>query len=204
VSIVPLLINLVSAAFCLGCSAFFHLYFVRSEKMADVLSRLDYGGISVLIFGSACPVIVYGFSCEGEFLQRWLWLAAQALLCGTCFVVTLIKQFDKPKFRPLRAGLFIFAGLAIIGAFTALNINPNANKIGVFPWIFGAGGAVYITGAVIYAMRVPERCTPGRYDLCGASHQIFHFAVLGGCAIHFWQNYELFNERQVFECPMRP
>jgi adiponectin receptor len=94
VSIAPLLVNLASAAFCLGCSAIFHLYFVRSAKIADVLSRLDYGGISVLIFGSAVPVISYGFSCEAENTQRWLWLAAQGILCGTCFVVTLIKQFD--------------------------------------------------------------------------------------------------------------
>lgn len=31
VTIIPLMVNLFSAAFCLGCSAFFHLYYVKSE-----------------------------------------------------------------------------------------------------------------------------------------------------------------------------
>ena len=49
------------------------------------------------------------------------------------------------------------------------------------PWLIG--GFVYIGGALIYGFRIPERCFPYRFDLVGASHQIFHVAVLGGFAI---------------------
>ena len=66
VSIAPLLISIASACFCLGCSAVFHLYYVQSPSLSDILSRLDYGGISVLIFGSALPIIYYSFACEPE------------------------------------------------------------------------------------------------------------------------------------------
>lgn len=38
------------------------------------------------------------------------------------------------------------------------------------PYLEGFGGAIYIGGAVMYALRVPERCKPGHFDLCGASH----------------------------------
>lgn len=67
---------------------------------------------------------------------------------------------------------------------------------------YALGGYVYIQGAVLYVLRVPERCKPGRFDLCGASHQLFHLAVLMGCGIHFWQNCLLFKERETFECPV--
>jgi hypothetical protein len=94
VSIAPLLTNIASAWFCLGCSAIFHLYYVKSPFFSDVLSRLDYGGISVLIFGSSFPIIYYSFACQPENLQRWIWVGLIAALAIGCFISTLIKKFD--------------------------------------------------------------------------------------------------------------
>ncbi|MFM7851751.1 MAG: hemolysin III family protein [Flammeovirgaceae bacterium] len=53
----------MSAFFCLGSSFIFHLCFIRSEIILKVLSRLDYGGISILIMGTAYPPIMYIFAC---------------------------------------------------------------------------------------------------------------------------------------------
>jgi adiponectin receptor len=51
-------------------------------------------------------------------------------------------------------------------------------------WMLAQGG-LYVLGAVIYACRVPERWAPGRFDLVGSSHQIFHVLVLCAAATHF-------------------
>lgn len=48
-----------------------------------------------------------------------------------------------------------------------------------------AGGACYIFGAILYAARIPEKLSPGRFDLIGSSHQIFHFFVLAGSYCHY-------------------
>jgi adiponectin receptor len=45
-------------------------------------------------------------------------------------------------------------------------------------------GALYIIGAGLYASRTPERKWPGRFDVFGASHQIFHLLVLAAAAVH--------------------
>lgn len=45
-------------------------------------------------------------------------------------------------------------------------------------------GALYISGAAIYAARIPEKWNPGRYDLYGSSHQIFHFLVVAAAGTH--------------------
>jgi adiponectin receptor len=45
-------------------------------------------------------------------------------------------------------------------------------------------GALYIAGAGIYAARVPERLAPGRFDVLGCSHQIFHGLVLLAAGVH--------------------
>lgn len=48
-----------------------------------------------------------------------------------------------------------------------------------------AGGACYIFGAILYAARIPEKLSPGRFDLIGSSHQIFHMFVLAGSYCHY-------------------
>ncbi|KAK6538749.1 hypothetical protein TWF694_010322 [Orbilia ellipsospora] len=47
-----------------------------------------------------------------------------------------------------------------------------------------AEGVAYIVGALLYAARVPERWKPGKFDIIGASHQIFHILVLVGAGCH--------------------
>ena len=51
---------------------------------------------------------------------------------------------------------------------------------------------VYITGAVIYASQVPEKWFPGLFDYVGGSHNIWHFAVLGGILFHYFAMMEFF------------
>jgi adiponectin receptor len=45
-------------------------------------------------------------------------------------------------------------------------------------------GVLYISGAAIYAARVPEKWSPGKYDIWGSSHQIFHVLVVLAAGSH--------------------
>jgi predicted membrane channel-forming protein YqfA (hemolysin III family) len=66
--------------------------------------------------------------------------------------------------------MFICAGLSIIVVFIAIRISPNAYKIKTDGVWFSVGGIAYVSGALIYVFRLPERISPGRFDFCGASH----------------------------------
>lgn len=66
--------------------------------------------------------------------------------------------------------MFIFAGLAIIAVFIALLAVPNDFKMPTAIWGYLLGGVLYIVGAIQYILRVPERCRPGKFDMCGSSH----------------------------------
>jgi len=59
----PLIVHILSALFCLGASAAFHLFQVLSVKTSNFLITLDYGGICILIMGSSIPFIQYVFAC---------------------------------------------------------------------------------------------------------------------------------------------
>ena len=63
---------------------------------------------------------------------------------------------------------------------------------------------VYVLGAVVYAARIPEKYLPGWFDYFGGSHNLWHFAVLGGIAFHYAAMSEMFSgayERAAAECP---
>jgi adiponectin receptor len=60
-------------------------------------------------------------------------------------------------------------------------------------------GALYITGAGIYAARVPERLAPGSFDIWGSSHQIFHIFVLAAAWSHFVGLAQAFDHRHLGE-----
>lgn len=62
------------------------------------------------------------------------------------------------------------AGLSLIAVFIAIRCWANDYKIKTDVGTFAVGGAVYIFGALLYVIRIPERCAPGKFDKCGASH----------------------------------
>lgn len=96
----------------------------------------------------------------------------------------------------LSAGIpFIFSAVA---QSHNIYINPGVN---VVP--YALGGAIYIGGAIIYACRFPERWFPGKFDLFGQSHNIFHIAVIVGASLHFSEAMSLYLNRQEFACPIK-
>mmetsp|Transcript_22448 Transcript_22448/g.24976 ORF Transcript_22448/g.24976 Transcript_22448/m.24976 type:complete len:92 (+) Transcript_22448:429-704(+) len=91
----------------------------------------------------------------------------------------MIPAFDTPKFRPFRALLFVFLGVTSSYPLIQFIFFRSPLTMAIFPSFYWAlGGAVYIFGAFVYAIRFPEKWYPGRFDLCGHSHNLWHGFVL--------------------------
>jgi adiponectin receptor len=56
-------------------------------------------------------------------------------------------------------------------------------------------GALYISGAALYAARVPEKIWPGQFDIFGSSHQIFHVFVLAAAGTHLYGLVQAFHAK---------
>lgn len=155
--------------------------------------------------GSSYPPIIYVFCCQPVLWYRDFFLILITVTSTICFVITMLPQANQASWRPFRALIFVLLGLSagipfIFAASTTTNaawINPKNN---VVP--YAVGGAVYIGGAIIYALRIPERWVAKKFDMVGQSHNIFHVAVIIGAAIHFNEAMNLFLERQEFSCPL--
>jgi adiponectin receptor len=108
----PLIVFAISACFCLGSSAAFHLFQIHSKFLNEFLSRLDYGGICLLIMGSSYPPIFYPFACEEVYGARNFFLALITFTCSAAFIACMLPAMAKPEWRGVRGSLFILLGIS--------------------------------------------------------------------------------------------
>lgn len=171
-------------ATCLGLSAAFHTLKSHSHTIATFGNKLDYLGIVVLIVTSMVSLTHYAFN-DRHGLRALFWTIT-GVLGAACATVSLSSKFRTPDWRPVRAAMFVAFGLS--GALPVLwclytdGTDETWNRFGL-GWLL-AEAALYIGGAGIYAARIPERFTPGKYDYFGHSHQIFHVMVVLAAICH--------------------
>ena len=146
---------------CLLFSTMFHLWFVKSQRIQSLLSRFDYSGIAILITGSTFPLIEYGFACYPYL--KYMYLSVISTLCIIALVITFMPNSDKPNYRRLRGIMFIVVGL-LAGAPAGHSAIAQDPEILVHLFYWALGGVAYVSGALLYVARIPERCAPGRFD----------------------------------------
>ncbi|KAJ1433567.1 AdipoR/hemeolysin-III-related [Sesbania bispinosa] len=178
----PWFVFLAGGMGCLACSSISHLLACHSKGFSLFFWRLDYAGISLMIVGSFFAPIYYAFFCNPYALIFYL---TSISVLGVLAIITLLApSLSTPRFRPLRASLFLSMGFS--------GVIPAAHAIALQwgqPHVLAAMGyelamaILYATGAGFYIARIPERWKPGAFDIAGHSHQIFHvFVVLGALA----------------------
>ena len=82
-------------------------------------------------------------------------------------IVSLWDKFGTPRYRPYRALVFIVFGLSGIAPATHYAIQNGWEKSineAAMGWLVFMG-FLYITGALLYAFRIPERFFPGKVDI---------------------------------------
>ncbi|BHF61275.1 Adiponectin receptor protein 2 [Sparganum proliferum] len=174
------------AVVCLGFSCLFHTLCCHSVKVARFANKLDYAGIAILTIGSFIPFLYYTFYCG-----KWQMIFYTALICVlgmAAILVSMIDKFATPRFRGLRAGVFI--GLGLSGVIPAMHYTivagwESAVNDASLGWLI-LMAVLYIGGALLYAFRIPERLVPGCFDLWFQSHQIFHVLVVAAALVHYY------------------
>ncbi|KRK04065.1 adiponectin receptor protein isoform X2 [Drosophila yakuba] len=197
----------IGAIVCLGFSFAFHTLSCHSVEMGRLFSKLDYCGIALLIMGSFVPWLYYGFYCHYQ--PKVIYLSVVSILGILSIVVSLWDKFSEPSLRPLRAGVFMSFGLS--GVIPAIHYSIMEGWFSQMSraslgWLI-LMGLLYILGALLYALRVPERWFPGKFDIWGQSHQIFHILVIAAAFVHYHGISEMAMYRVMYsECtvPIEP
>ena len=192
----PLFIFLISAILCLTFSATFHLIGCVSKTYHRILSRFDYGGISLLVAGSCFPPYYYFFYCEKKFCIFYLIFIS--IFGITTFCLSLTNNFNSPKMRGFRGKLFLIFG--ITAGIPIIHLRIVGNKLNGYDpdlrflnWYLG--GITYIIGGIIYITRFPEIKYPGKFDFFGSSHQLFHIFVVIAAIFHYFGSLDAYYSR---------
>lgn len=140
-----------------------------SKRWEDLLQRLDYTAIYLMIAGTYTPVCLLGLAGPmGRGIVALQWSLA---------AIGIVTTFAWPKAPDwVRVVLYLVMGwmaLPLIGPLTA-----SLGSAGVA--LVVAGGLAYTLGTVIYATGRPDPW-PDRFG----SHGIWHLFVLAGAALHF-------------------
>jgi len=92
-----------------------------------------------------------------------------------------------------RVAFYIALGATGFAPVIQLNLTRGAEWSTYFYAPVMKSVVVYMVGAIIYASKLPENLLPGWFDYVGGSHNIWHFAVLGGILFHYTAMQSLFS-----------
>lgn len=169
----PLYVFLAGACTCLLISAVCHTLCCVSRRVNAKIWRVDYSGICLLIAGSFYPPVSYSFTCHPRWRVFYLGLISAAA-CAT-LTMCLADRFAGPSWRAARALTFsALGGFGIVPilhqSFFLWSPAPMPRRLGQAVLWELLMGVLYLSGAYLYARRIPERFRPGAFDYFFHSH----------------------------------
>jgi adiponectin receptor len=192
-----------AACKCLVCSTIWHtMNGIANLKVMERFACVDYTGISFLIAASIMTIEYAAFYCEPA--SRWTYMILTFTLGIGGVILPWHPTFNRPDMSWAR--VIFYSSLALTGfaPFVQLSYARGVTWCLYFYAPVLKSLLAYGLGAFIYASQIPERWCPGWFDYCGASHNIWHMAVLGGILFHYLAMQELFAGafvRAQGECP---
>jgi adiponectin receptor len=180
-----------AACKCLVCSTMWHtMNSVADQTLMERFACVDYTGISLLIAASIVTTEYTAFYCEP--VSRWIYMTATATLGLGGVILPWHPTFNRSDMAWTRVAFYVTLGATGFAPVLQLNMTRGS----AWAWEFYApitkSITVYLVGAFVYASRVPERWYPGAFDYIGGSHNLWHFAVLGGILFHYVAMQEFF------------
>ena len=156
---------------------------ISSPTLLDRFVCVDYTGISLLVAASIMTTEYTAFYCEP--ISRWTYMVLTTLLGIGGVILPWHPTFNRHDMAWARVGFYVSLAATGFIPIAQLILTRGPMWAMYFYAPITKSVLVYLIGAVLYAGKVPERFFPGWFDYCGASHNIWHLAVLGGIVFHY-------------------
>ncbi|PWI64979.1 hypothetical protein PCL_08338 [Purpureocillium lilacinum] len=166
------------AEVCLILSALYHLLQPHSHRVELLWHTMDLLGIVSAAVGTITSGIYYVFPCEAN-LRKLHW--AIAFIAGSLTgILCLAPWLKTSRWRKVKVAAFLVFGsssfIPLIHGTLRYGLEYMLQYSGMKWYLLEL--AVYSIGVSLYMLRLPERLAPGKFDIWGSSHQIFHVAVM--------------------------
>lgn len=140
-----------------------------SPRVTDVLRRIDHVNIFLLIAGTYTPV---------SFALEPFWRNVIIISMWVCTAIAIgihVVWINAPRW--LYTVVYIVFGIYGVAYMYLFWVSPAAGPAVVV--LLAAGGACYIAGAIVYALRHPDP-----WPRIFGFHEIFHCGTVAGYACH--------------------
>jgi adiponectin receptor len=182
-----------AACKCLVCSTLWHaMSSICNQTLMEKFACVDYTGISLLVAASIMTTEYTAFYCEP--VSRWTYMGLTFVLgvCGT--ILPWHPTFNRADMSWARVGFYVSLAATGFLPIAQLTYERGWQETVHFYSPITKSIMVYLIGALMYAAKIPERFLPGWFDYVGGSHNIWHFAVLGGILYHYVAMQSFFGE----------
>ncbi|XP_071850661.1 membrane progestin receptor gamma-like [Apostichopus japonicus] len=169
---------LISCCIYLLTSSWAHLFSCMSEWFRHVCFFLDYGALSVYSFG--CALVYSHYVFPTDYMGTWLHRAfiPLAFINGGCCTMLacssrLMHEGRLRKLFRMLAFMLPYFCCSVPLLYRLAFCQGSECEAESFPSHRRQFCWAFLTG-FLYASHFPERLAPGRFDIVGHSHQIFH------------------------------
>ena len=165
-------------------SAIAHIFNTMSDRARHICFFMDYVGLGLYVLGSAIAYRAYVFPpalMDTTYAHVYLYVAAAfgvASLVSACETRFMAHGFYKKALRMVSFGIpYHFVSIPIMHRI----ILCSAEECGWFALLYHKRQFVFgFLAAFLYGTHMPERLFPGRFDIIGHSHQLFHVCSVMG------------------------
>ncbi|KAJ3494919.1 hypothetical protein NLG97_g3764 [Lecanicillium saksenae] len=193
---------IVTASICYGISALYHTLANHSYAVDHLCHRLDMLGIGIFIIGDIVLGVYLIFRCE-TILRNIYW--SMIVVLGALTIVTNIHpKLQGHRYRFMRAMAFVATVLSVaaplIHGLKIFGLDLMNKK--AFSYTMVAKLGCLLSGTTVYAMRIPERWWPGKFDMCN-SHSFMHMFVVSAAVVQMIGYLEAFDYAYLhITCPI--
>lgn len=181
-----------------SCSFLYHLLCAHSEEVCNYFAKLDYFGIILLVVTQSIGLYHFGFYFSLG--TKSVYTSVYIIIVCLSFVMILSERFNTPALLALRVGVFF--SLCLWNIIPVIHLCLLNGLWTVFvSWHILSIAIVPACGTVIYMTRFPESVAPGRFDVWGSSHQLWHIAAAIEPAVYFYcfvQNTILYHLSEIY------
>ncbi len=178
----PLLCFWLGACTYAAFSSVAHLLACKSFTVRSVVFMVDYLGIAMYAFGGGLTSFFYQPPTGSFwFREKWTLLIVKLIFGVNATVMCSLSRFFCVKQRfVIRTIAFSFPYLIVVAPFLhrmQVCFTEGRDCIPETLHFHVLGFVLTITLTFFFVTKIPERFAPGRFDLMGQSHQLFHIAA---------------------------
>jgi adiponectin receptor len=187
---IVVLFFLVSSLQALLSSVLFHTHACLADYGAvRRFLCFDYSGISTAVLGTVLSIQHAVFILDPGLCTAYLLVTAS--LGAMCITLPWTAVFDDPRSEPYRMCLFLLLGSTGLVPFAHVSILHGYHRAVELYMPVLRALIPNIIGAVAFGAKIPERWMPGKFDLIGSSHNIWHMAIALGIAAMYKAVHEM-------------